>query len=134
MTYHVLYQSEIDALANVPCTREQAQQIIDRNTALMNNLLQSPICMEVVNIGCPHCDKEYSCSECDYPKDDVGNYQCVRYKFGGFGLDYHYVDLSWEKAWFKEQIYVGEEDVLTWLQGHIEWGERVLEDNWSGGK
>ena len=111
----------------------------------------------VVEIGCPHCEtaygnqfkhptyagchEEYACGPCAYNKPgECERMVCTHYTFGGISYSEHglsaFIGLTrtsasvcayvvWDALIFKP--------LYTWIEGHIEWAERVLKKGGTNG-
>lgn len=128
-----LTDDEFDALAPVCTTREEADQIIERCTALLELVREHRA--GSVAIGCPHCRGGYPCGSCAYPEitDKSQCCNCAGYYFGGVCLDdQDFLTLSDHgAAWSEPDPYdrpISEVDrarVIAFLEAHIEWAQNL---------
>ena len=132
-TYNILSDEERDALRGVPCTSKQAKRIVRRGKWLRAALHTEGMRDEY--IGCPHCGLQFPCETCSYPGER--RFRCCHYTFGG--SSYHadsavrtvlYIGARTEsvnKEEFENLSAEEQRKVLNFIEGHIEWGERVLD-------
>ena len=136
-------------LDNIPCTKEQAQQIKDRNKPLLKILENLPkeiniSIYETIYINCPHCVPFYTCEEhkcawykwkgktgCAYiPFKDITLYQITH--IGNIRIEYgwNWARLIVNKSVFtnKQQFQQELKNAKRFLRGHIQWANTVL--NW----
>lgn len=122
----VLTVAEFDRLAQVPTTREQAQQIWDRCEPMLEALRNGQYYRGV--IGCPHCDdhRPHLCSTCAWGPGPVA---CFRGPtFGGVWhheIEYLQYMPTYEivLVWADVMAYRRDE---TDILGHLQWANLLL--------
>jgi hypothetical protein len=141
MANKILSNEELKALLAIHTTVKEAKLIRKRNKALLAAFMDAEL-DGFVNIGCPHC-RFYDCDNCRYNKVlDAGSkreMRCCRMTFGGYSffderegvkieeiitLTYDYAAVEVHAVDLKEDV---SNKVITWLEGHIEWADKVIE-------
>lgn len=140
-----------ELLDNVPTTKEQAKIILKRNQELLTWLEERRPEFEnqtiaeggyCVDIGCPHCNKHFICTNCAYNSKSSypEMFACIFFEFDGLtyedvnGSDI--VNLTYGHSHAKIVTALYEFDANKWadsynnvvkfLKAHILWAEEVI--------
>jgi len=127
---YVLLPEEIQQLALVDTTMQQAWQIYERNITLLKDLYCGVVDYPHFS-GCPHCVPTYACisSQCKWLAVRAScyrKYACCKQTFGGLTLDETNVRYGWGDEEIGPLSYPYE-DTESFLIGHIEWAQMIID-------
>lgn len=123
-----LSAEELENLLHIPTTVAEAQQILKRNTGLLDALERKDYAY-TGNAGCPHCG-DHACTECAWFL--YGSAGCFDGMFGGLSV------LSRTGVCYgvdSESLFLPEASIdrtralrraRIFLRGHVEWAEAVI--------
>jgi hypothetical protein len=153
-TYQVLTVWEKVSLSKISTTKEQAEQILERNELMLGALERllrgegNSLCWDTngrylqVSIGCPHC--QGGCCHCAWGPEGEG---CLDVTFGGVSgqivrRDKMSVRAVLWRDWANLEMTAHPDPAIierdadkcrTFIQGHIEWAEAIISgeiENW----